>query len=35
MEIEELLKKGKDNNPKKPNSLYLIKRGSRVVCTRA
>ena len=35
-EIRELLKKekGKGNNAKEANSLYLIKRGSQVICSK-
>jgi len=35
-EIRELLKKenGKGNNGKEANSLYLIKRGSQVICSK-
>ncbi len=33
-EIRELLKKGKENNSKEANSLYLIKRGSQVICSK-
>ncbi|MDH5783278.1 MAG: winged helix-turn-helix domain-containing protein [Candidatus Bathyarchaeota archaeon] len=33
-EIRELLKKGKENNEKEANSLYLIKRGSQVICSK-
>jgi len=35
-EIRELLKEenGKGNNTKEANSLYLIKRGSQVVCSK-
>jgi len=33
-EIRELLKKGKENNAKEANSLYLIKRGSQVICSK-
>lgn len=30
-EIRELLKNGKGNNPKGSNSLYLVKRGTRMI----
>jgi predicted transcriptional regulator len=33
-EIRELLKKEKGNNSKEVNSLYLIKRGSQVICSK-
>lgn len=33
-EIRELLKKGKGNSSKENNSLYLIKRGSQVICSK-
>jgi len=35
-EIRELLRKenGKGNNGKEANSLYLIKRGSQVICSK-
>jgi len=35
-EIRELLRKenGKENNGKEANSLYLIKRGSQVICSK-
>jgi predicted transcriptional regulator len=33
-EIRELLKKGKRNNSKEANSLYLVKRGSQVICSK-
>jgi predicted transcriptional regulator len=33
-EIRELLKKKKRNNAKEPNSLYLVKRGSQVICSK-
>jgi len=33
-EIRELLKKEKENNKKDVNSLYLIKRGSQVICSK-
>jgi len=35
-EIRDLLKeeKGKGNNAKEANSLYLIKRGSQVICSK-
>jgi predicted transcriptional regulator len=33
-EIRELLKKEKENNKKDVNSLYLIRRGSQVICSK-
>jgi predicted transcriptional regulator len=33
-EIRELLKKEKGSNSKDANSLYLIKRGSQVICSK-
>ena len=33
-EIRELLKKGKENDSKAANSLYLVKRGSQVICSK-
>jgi predicted transcriptional regulator len=33
-EIRELLKKEKESNKKEVNSLYLIKRGSQVICSK-
>ncbi len=33
-EIRELLKKEKGNNGKEANSLYLVKRGSQVICNK-
>lgn len=33
-EIRELLKKGKGNKAKEADSLYLVKRGSQVICSK-
>lgn len=32
--IRELLKQGKSNNKGEANSLYLVKRGSQVICSK-